>query len=64
MIEFILFCVAATSYAFGMHFLGRWLQLRGHGAKLEAVGKHYYAVQWRINTLLLPMANVMFKRRK
>ena len=51
MIEFILFCVFATAYAFGMQLLGRWLRSRGHGAKLEAVGKHYYALQSRISPL-------------
>ena len=57
MIEFILFCVFATAYAFGMQFLGRWLRSRGHGAKLEAVEKHYYALQSRISPLALPVAS-------
>ncbi|WP_443691041.1 hypothetical protein [Pseudomonas sp.] len=56
MIEFILFCVFATAYAFGMQFLGRWLRSHGHGAKLETIGKYYYALQYRMSTFATPMA--------
>lgn len=57
MIEFLVFCMCGTVFAFGCHFLGRFLRTRGYSQQLDAMDRQFTAFQHRVNRTMLPAAN-------
>ena len=47
--DFLLFCLVAAAYVFGMWFLGRRLRSRGYGPQLDAIATRHAAVQRHID---------------
>lgn len=54
--DFLLLCLFAFGYAFGMNFLGRWLRAHGYGPLLDAAADRHDALRKRLDRALVPMA--------